>query len=297
MLHNLNLGKLALMRGDLATAIAEDAADDSIEAALSARDPKDNDQREDMMRVRAILGRMRAMTGDVEVGTRDLQQAVDIAAQLVKLDPSSTSFQEKLSLYFSQLSRLRRLSDDLPVAQTLLAQALPIFAALIKQEPANTDVQLGFAEAQLEQAAQSRAVGQADAARVQARAATALLDPLFAAHPSKRDTLLSMTGAKLLLASVMEDAQTAQQLREEALKMTKGVESGSGDPRLLALQVEALLALGRKTDAQPITQQLWNSGYRDLALVALLQSEHIDYPANAAFQLRLQAATSRNDHP
>src|SRR6185437_2635053 len=73
--HN-NLGKLALQRGDLAEAVAEYRADDAIETRLAAADLRNNDQRENMLRVRAILGRTLALTGDVEAGIRDLQQAV-----------------------------------------------------------------------------------------------------------------------------------------------------------------------------------------------------------------------------
>jgi tetratricopeptide (TPR) repeat protein len=294
--HN-NLGKLALMRGDLATAVAEYTADDAIESGLSTRDPKDNDQRESMMRVRAILGRTLALTGNIEKGMSDLQQAVEVATQLSKVDPNNTSFQEHLALYASQLSRLRRLSKDLPAAQVLMAQSLSIFRILTKQDPANAGWQHEFAEALLEQAAQSHATGQVDAARTQAQAASAVLDPLLAKRADDRATVLAAVSAKLLLADLTVDSAAAQRLRDEALKAAQAPKSGSGDPRLLALQVQALLALEKKAEAQPIIQILWNGGYGDLALIALLQREHIDYPANAAFQQRLQVATSKNDHP
>jgi eukaryotic-like serine/threonine-protein kinase len=294
--HN-NLGKLALMRGDLATAVAEYTADDAIEAKLAARDPRDNDKRDNMVKVRAILGRTQALTGDLETGMRDLQQAVDLSTQLTKVDPSNADFQEDLALYSSQLARLRRLSGDLPAAQALTAQSLTIFRVLTKQDPANVGWQREFAEAQIAQAAQSRAAGQADAARTQAQAALAILDPLRAKQPDDRATLLAAMGAKLLLATVTADAQSSQQLRSDALNTMQAMKSGGGDPRLLALRVEALLALGRKAEAQSSIQPLWNSGYRDAAFVAILQSAQIAYPVNAAFQQKLLAATGRSDHP
>lgn len=288
--HN-NFGKLALMRGDLAIAVAEYAADDTIETALSARDPRDHDQRESMLTVRAILGRTLALTGDIEAGMRDLQQAVDIATQLTKVDPNNTSFQEHLALYSSQLGRLRRLSGDLPAAQALNAQSLAIFLVLTKQDPANVGRQREFAEAQLEQAAQSQASGQTDAARRQAQAALAILAPLFARQPDDRATLLATVGAQLLLAAMSDEAWATRQLRSDALNAIQAVKSGGDDPRLLALQVEALLALGMKAEAQAVIRQLWSSGYRDAALLAVLRRERIDYPVNAAFRQKLLAAT------
>jgi eukaryotic-like serine/threonine-protein kinase len=216
---------------------------------------------------------------------------------LTKVDSSHGDFQRDLAMYSSQLGRLRRLGGDLSAAKELTAQSLSTFLALTKKEPGDVDSQREYAEAQLEQAAQSLAAGQADAAHTQAQAALAILAPLFAKQPDDRATLLATMDAKLLLASVTRDAPAAQRLRNDALNAMQAAKSGRGDPRLLALEVEALLALDRKTEAQPLVQQLWHSGYRDASLLALLQHAQIDYPVNPVFQQKLLAATASNDHP
>ncbi|HEY8011274.1 MAG TPA: hypothetical protein VIE67_09775 [Rudaea sp.] len=292
--HN-NLGKVALTSGDLATAIAEYSADDAIESDLSAKDPKNNDQLYNTFTVRAILGRTLALTGDIETGVRDLQQAIDIATQLIAVDPTQTGVQENLALYQMQLSRLLRLAGQLPKANALTAQALQAFARLTKQDPANADWQREFAEVQTEHAAQTFAGDDKNETRKQAQAALDMLAPLLAKQPDDRAILLATVNAKLLLASVTDDAQAVQQVRQDALSAIKAVKSGTSDPRLLALQIEALLGLDKKPEAQPLIQRLWESGYRDLALVAVLQREHIDYPINEAFQQKLQAATAKKD--
>lgn len=288
--HN-NLGKMALMHGDLATAVAQYTDDDKIESDLAARDPNDNNQRESMQVVRAILGRTLALTGDMETGTRNLQQAVELANQLTKVDPHNTSFQEELALYGTQLSRLLRLQGELPTANDLTAHSLAIFLALTQQDPANNGWKREFAETKLEQAEQSLAAHNVDAGRVQAQAAQQMLEPLRTKQPDDRSTLLAMVHATLLLASVTDDASTAQRMRSDALNALQTVKSGGSDPRLLALQAEALLALGKKTEAQPVIQQLWNSGYRDAALLAVLKREQVDFPINAAFQQKMLATT------
>lgn len=288
-----NLGRLALMRGELAAAVAHYAADDTIEAALATRDPKDVSQRDNMLTVRAILGRTQALTGDLKTGMVSLQQAVDIATQLSAVDPSNTDFREHAALYAIQLSRLRRLSGDLPTATALTARALTTFAALTAQDPANTAWQREFAEARLEQAAQSRAAGRIDAARTQSGAALRALEPMLSRQPQDRATLLATAGARLSLAAV-DDAPAARPRREDALHAMQAVKSGRDDPRLLALQVETLLALDRTAEAQPVIRQLWNSGYRDAALLQILQRERIDYPVNATFQRELLAASGGN---
>jgi tetratricopeptide (TPR) repeat protein len=284
--HN-NLGKLALQRGDMAQAVAEYRADDAIETRLAAVDLKNNDQRENMLRVRAILGRTLALTGDVEAGIRDLQQAVDIAAQLIATAPTQTGFQEKSALYLVQLSRLKRLHGDLPAARTLTAQALATLSVLTRQDPANVTWQQTDAEARSEQVAQSLASGQAATARAQAQAALNILQPLFAKQPDDHGLLLDTLAAQLLLAGASGDSLAARQLREEAWKTTQSAKGGKDDPRLLALQVEALLGLQKQAEAKPLIERLWNAGYCDPALLAILRRARVDYPANPAFTTRI----------
>jgi hypothetical protein len=168
---------------------------------------------------------------------------------------------------------------------------LSIFRGLARQDPANTGWQRELAEAQLEQAAQSRAANGLDAARTQARAALASLEPLLARQPDDRPTLLATAAARLLLADTVEsqNAPAAQRLRGHALNSLQAPDTG--DPRVLALQVEALLALGREDAARPLVERLWKSGYRDPALLAVLQRSRIDYPVNAGLRGRLRMAS------
>ncbi|MBS0430782.1 MAG: hypothetical protein JSS21_00025 [Proteobacteria bacterium] len=71
----------------------------------------------------------------------------------------------------------------------------------------------------------------------------------------------------------------------------QAVKIGRDDPRLLALQVEAMLALDRRDEANPLIKRLWTEGYRDPEFATVLEREHIDYPSNPAFAAQLLAAT------
>jgi tetratricopeptide (TPR) repeat protein len=284
--HN-DLGKLALQRGDLAKAISEYQADDEIETSLSAQNPKDNNQRESTLMTRAILGRTLALAGDSASGTRDLQQSVAWAKQLMQFDPHDTDFADDFALYSTQLARLQRLQGNLSTARTLNAGAIAILSALTRKHPGN-GYESDYATALIEQAEQSRADGKMDAARAQAQMALQILEPKLAKHPDERDTLLATMAAKLLLAAVTKDTQTARTLREHAWATMQAVKADRADPRLLDLRTEALLALDRKAEAQPLLKQLWAEGYCDSALVALLQRERIAYPANLAVQRRIK---------
>jgi tetratricopeptide (TPR) repeat protein len=290
--HN-DLGKLALQRGDLAEAVLEYSADDAIETRMSARNPKNNNQRQEMARSRAILGHALALTGDVQTGMRDLQQAVDITGQLLKFDPHEADVQSMFALYCARLARLRRLSGNLSSANILIARATATFSALVRKDPSNSEWQEDLAETLIEQAAQSLIANRLDAARTQSQGALHILESQTAGQPSDRYTLLLYLRSKLLLADLEADPHTALSLRGDALKIILAQKTSENDPRLLALQAEALLALGRKADAQPLIRQLWTSGYRDPGLLGLLQHERIDYPANPTFQAKLLAATGQ----
>jgi eukaryotic-like serine/threonine-protein kinase len=286
--HN-NLGRMALLRGDLAEAIAEYAADSAIESGLSARRPKDNNLRDSMLTSRAILGRTVALTGDIDAGMAGLQWAVDTATQLMTADPGNPGFQEDVALYGTQLSRLRRGRGELDAAGALTTRALTILDTLTRQDPANSSWQRELAEARIEQAEQSRAAGRVEDARAQVTGALHVLDPLLLQQPDDRVLLLAATGAKLLLAALVAEGKIAGTLRDDALTATRAVKSGGDDPRLLALEIEALLALDRGAEARPVIQKVWAGGYRDVALLNVLKGERIDYPINTAFQQKMLA--------
>ena len=289
--HN-NLGKLALMRGDLLTAIAEYSADDAIETRLSDTHPQDNAQRENMARVRAILARTLALAGHADQADRDTVQALAVIEELHRFDPALTDVKENLGLYSTQLGRLRRVHGDTRSSGALLARALRTLDELVRHDQSNTGWQQDLAEARLERAALMHATGRHDAARTDAQAALAMLTPLLASQPGERNLLLAEARARLQLAD-LQTGKAAERLRLSALHSLHAVDSGAGDVRLLAVQVDALLALGRIDEAKPLVRQLWSSGYREPALVGRLARARIAFPPNPAFEQRLRDVLDR----
>ena len=289
--HN-NLGKLALMRGDLPSARSAYLADNAIETRLAQNDPRNNEQQEKLAIIRATLGRTLALSGESDAGLAHLQEAVAIARRLVSVDPSNTSFQEDLGLYANQLARLQRLTGRPAEATASTRASVEIFSALVAKDPSNVAWQRELAEARLEQATQSWAARQTRVAQESADRAKAMLDPLLAGQPDDRATVLAVVATRLLLADLAVDPEAAQALRESALRLV-GPSAGGGDPRLAALQVEALLGLGRKGEAQPRIAQLWSSGYRDPAFGALLAREHSEPGRDASAAKALSASAKQ----
>jgi tetratricopeptide (TPR) repeat protein len=287
--HN-NLGKLALMRGDLATALAQYAADDAIETKLAADHPKDDNLRSNLMVIRAILGRTRALVGDLDAGRRGLGEAVAIATELSDLDPGNAGARELRALYSTQLARLHRLAGDPAAAGALVTRALGILAELVKQDPANPGWQRELAEARIEQAALQHLAGDLAAARASVAQAGESLGPLLAAEPDDRSTLLSAIAAEIGLADLQADAAAARAGREKAVALARGSASARKDPRLLALEVEALVAMGRASEAGSLIEGLRLAGYRDRALLSVLERARIAYPVHEPVRQRLEVA-------
>ena len=290
--HN-NLGKLALMRGDLLTAVDEYAADDAIETRLSDAMPQDNGQRENMARVRAILARTLALAGRAEQADRDTGQALAVIETLHRFNPGLTDAKENLGLYSTQLARLRRVRGDLRSSEAVLARALGTLGELARQDPSNTGWRQDLAEARSERAALLQETGRHDAARTDAQAALAMLEPLLASQPDERGLLLSTARARLQLAGLQSGPQ-AERLRLSALHSLRAVGNGAQDVRLIAAQVDALLALERTEEARPLVRRLWLAGYREPSLVRRLASARIEFPPNPAFEQRLQDALDRH---
>ena len=290
--HN-NLGQVALARGDLIEAVAEYTADDAIETNLAQNDPKNNDQRENQMRVRAILGRTLALVGAADASVSHLREAVELSTQLLKVDPTHSEFQEYDALYSSQLSRLVRLQDDLAAATTLNTHALAAFVDLTHQDPGNALWQQEYADALSEQAAQSLTANRRADARAQTQAALRILDPQLASHPDSRNLLIATSRARLLLAVASDDAAESERLRETTLAALRSASGMGEDPRLLALQASALIESGHAAQAAGIVERLRLAGYRDPSLLKLLAREHIDYPPVPELESRLQTAMQR----
>lgn len=276
--HN-NLAKMALLRGDLATAVAEYKADVGIQVALARRDPLANDQAERVVLSRAALGRTQAMAGDVDTGIAHLRAALDEVARLLTVDAENTSFQEDEGLYSIQLARWLRVTGDAATASSLSTRGLQVFARLSGQDPGNAGWQRSLAVARIERAEQARDGGDPATAREQARRALAILEPQLVEQAENRDTVLATFGARSLLATVADDPGMARKLREQILATARAQTSGRDDPRLLALQVEALLALDRKAEAAALLPKLWSTGFRDPRFIALLRRQGI--PAQA----------------
>lgn len=273
--HN-NLAKMALLGGELPTAVERYRADVAIETALAQRDARNNEQAEKLLISRASLGRTLAMTGEVDAGVRELRQALVDTTRLLGIEANATSYLEDAGLYGTQLAYWLRVRGDTADASAQLSEAMDVLAKLAQQDSSNVGWQRELAEARIEHAEQLRAAGQTELARQQVAQALAILEPQLAQQPNDRSTVLASVDARLLAASLDDNADHAHKHREQALQTITAQTTGQNDPRLLALRIEALLGLGQRQQALDLLPMIWKTGYRDPAFIALLSREHVD---------------------
>ena len=267
-----NLAKMALLGGDLHAAIDGYRADMDIEAKASALDPRNNVQRERLLIARATLGRTLAMAGELDQGADLLRVALADAKQLQETEPESTPYQEDVALYSGQLARLQRLRGETADAARLAVQSLAVLDKLVAVDPAQPDWQRERAETLIEIAVQAMASAErVDKAMSPLHQALGILEPRLARSAQDRNTVLATTDARLRLAS-LSAATEREALARKALDTIDAQVSGQADPRLRALHVESLLALGRDTEARKLGEALIASGYRDAGFMQFMDA-------------------------
>jgi len=259
--HN-NLAKMALLQGDIPGALAGYQADVTIEEMLLKRDARNNAQIERVLLSRGALGRVLTFAGRLDEAAGELQGAVDAAEKLYAMEPNSANLKENVPIYATPLARLRRLQGNPTAAGTLVARALQLTDELLKTSVDNPGWQRLRAEALVERSQQAVAAGDKAAALRDLGAARALVEPLLAQQGEDRSIVLATTNAQLRAAQLMDPAQ-AQSLLKTALATCDAQKDALRDPRLRALRVELLLALGAQDQARAQATELWNSQYRD----------------------------------
>ncbi|MBS0464181.1 MAG: toll/interleukin-1 receptor domain-containing protein [Proteobacteria bacterium] len=246
--HN-NLAKMAVLDGELPTAVAEYRADLAIQTAIAHRASRNVAEMEAPLLSQAALGRALALAGDLDGGIAHLRIAQAGAERLHALDKTHMGFAEDAALYAAQLAGLLRQRGQTAEAGKLVARSLAVFDDLVHQDPARADWQLERAEALVEKSVQDHAAGDNAAARAGAHAALAVLDPMLAAKSQDRAIVLAALAARLALAASSDDEAESMHLRQQVLTTVQAQTSGQRDPRLLALRDEALQGLRKAPQA------------------------------------------------
>lgn len=178
------------------------------------------------------------------------------------MEPGSTDYRRDVGLYALQLARVEWQTGNADAAHLLVQESLKTLDALVKTSPDQPAWQRDLAEAMTERAEQAIATGKPSGeATALLRDALEILEAQLSQNPQERGTVLAAVNARLRLASISADAMRGE-LAKRSLAAIDMQTSARNDPRLRALQADALRQSGRTAEANAIANALLASGYR-----------------------------------
>jgi len=286
-----NVASFEFQNGKLLSSLRDFADTYRTVSTLIARNPKDRGLVFFQMLIHAKIARALRETGRPKAAMAFIRRAVDIGTSLVRLDPSNSNWQLPLSAYSVWEARWRR--DMHPgSAQSLhtLETQSAILARMLKANPSDSATRRSLALVQLSLADLALDSGQARKAYGHVRDALSTLGPVPHPNASLAASLRLACMAQLLLGRIDRAHREAHAAR--ALALIQPIARTSANPRDLSPWVAALLESGHHQQALVIVKRLRAMGYRPPDLTSLLVRWHVDYPANAEFEARLDAILS-----
>jgi len=264
--HN-RLGVVLEKLGEADAAMQHFRADLGIRQQLVAADEKNNAIKRQYLVALSFVSFALLDRGDVKAAAGYAVQARDVAATLASLDPANADWQRDLAVTEGRVGTTLRLDGAQSEAKTRFERALAIMQPLAASTT-NTSRVRELATVHVETGWTRFALGDLQGAQHAASSAETTVTPLVAKN-TDGDALRIAAESRLLAAAVADrrgQSARALQLRDSALPLVKN--ASTYDRRSIAARARILLALGRRSDAEPLVQQLFASKYRHPLLVA-----------------------------
>lgn len=263
------LGEVLFGRGELEESRARYEEARAAFTHLTELAPEDTGYRFLLGLQRRKLGTTLESLGRREDAIEEYSQSLTIHRQLAELDPANADWKREVAL--SHLLLGDALALDSPAsALSHLRRSVELLEALHRDDPTNRERQLDFAEARRALSSGLLAAGEVGSALSEARAAERALGPApedaasdDRAYRQLAGEIQLALGNALAAGGKVGEARAAWTMAESTLAP---LARGDRDPRVLAPYARALLALGRRAEAQPIVERLRAGGYRSAAI-------------------------------
>ena len=248
-----NLGELRAARAAFADELA-------LRRRLLALAP---DDARSMSRLAVSLGwngSIQYLMGDAAAALASWREELGIASTLSGRDPKNLD--TRRHRWVAQ-SRIAMATPGLDAAFALIDEATRELEETVRIDP-HPARRADLAAALNTKARIALARNDVSTALASARASLGIVSPLAVSDPGPNVTRIF--GEALLQAANAEErsgnAEAARRHRQRLADMTSGEQDG--DPRLVALRMRALTALGRGAEAAPLAARLDAAGFRDL---------------------------------
>jgi len=249
--------------GDLAGSLAERRAHLALLERRAALQPDDSVAREELATARGFLASLVSVLGDLPEAEALYRQGLTTVADLSSHDPENSGLRRWLGAFHSNLGRVRAEQGELQDALSHLRDARVIFEDLVKQDGTNADWRLQLGAARSRTAAALVGIEPA-AARQEALAALAILEPLAGAAPD--ESVRGQAAEAAVALGRAEDARgdraAARAAYEKALTLLAPCRRPIRHWKQLAPWVKAQFGLGHRGEALPELRRLLATGYR-----------------------------------
>jgi tetratricopeptide (TPR) repeat protein len=261
--------------GDLAGARAAHDRELAIKQALLVGDSTNSEHRANVGTAYAYRGELRLMMGDVPGALADATAAQRIYARLADADPADATLQWRLAKSHRQVAQPLLDGGDAAGAVRELESERALLARLLAKNAHN---QRAANEAILAETAEARALLESsrvpDAVALARRAAEAA-GAAVRAKPEDIERHRAAGDAYDVLGDALArsgDVAAARDAWSQSLAAATSAPGADPQTEVLAVEADALLDLGRRSDAQSVVAELQRRGYREPSFVKRLRA-------------------------
>jgi serine/threonine-protein kinase len=251
--------------GDLDGALSLRREHLAMQERLAAHDPGDPVVRLDLASAQGFLAGLLVAMGDRPEARALYEKGFAIITDLAAKDPANTETQRWLAAFHAAFGSLALTGGDPAAALAELRVTRRLLEPLVAKDPTNSDWQFLLATCRSRTAAALAARDPA-AAKEEARAALALLAPrLRDAQPDVKTRAVAAETQVTLgrIEAARGDLPAARDAWEQALGVLAPCPRPLTFWKVLVPSTQALLALGRTSEAQDGLERLKAMGYRE----------------------------------
>jgi tetratricopeptide (TPR) repeat protein len=260
--HN-NIGKLITALGQLDEAESHYRKDLEIKARIYAGKPAHNYWRSYLGVSQFYLGQLLVLKGNYPEAETHLLAALDNFDFLVEVDPYRHNWVVRRANIVRELGKLNVMSARIDRGSEYLESSIKVLNELVKSNQENPGWRRNLTWSLLYASNHESRQGESDVAVEHLDAAKLHIAKLIEQEPNDRETQLLAVRADLCEAQVADnrDSGSDQAVLQSALVKLGQYFPETSDPRVLELEMLALMGLDRPDDARLIQERLQLMGF------------------------------------
>lgn len=269
------------LSGRLREAFEYAEEDLSIKTRLIEETPGDSQLRHRLAVSHNQVSSLAESLGRLDAARTHALKALDIMTRLVELDAANLRWRRELAIDHLRLASVLECSDQPARGLEESRRALEILESLTAEDPRDVLWQIDHADALRWTGVMSLLNGQPQRARERLATAEEVLR-----RATEKDSfegrargLLGIVHLHLGLSeSASQDLDAARESWRRAVEILEPLAAETQDPFVLAPWVRAMVLLGRTSEAETATRNLWRLGFRRPSFVSFCREHALPVP-------------------